>query len=441
MKKLLRSLFALQHFKYISLIILSVFYGVYAQQHHHTIAVIIEDALKTHITAFQKPWYFIETSANKTIQQYNTKTTQVGLNKVVHFSGEKTLAVSIIESNGTLVHQWQLDWFELWPDASHLSYFMKPKSQPGTMIHGAEILPNGDLVFNFEYLGMIRINMCGDVVWRLPFQTHHSIFIDEQEFIWVGVNKVRKNDTLKQAFHQPYYIEPFIFTLTRDGTIIEQKSVFDILNDNHLSAALYLSSIDNEDPIVKGDTLHLNDIEIFPSTMKFGFFQAGDIMISLRNINMIIIVEPSTWKLKHVISNLTLRQHDPDFIDGNTISVYDNNNQFSKNDNNAFSQIVRISVPDNTVTPLFKGNEKIPFYSKILGKQQQLANGNLLITDSRNGKAIEVNSNNELVWEFINVIDKNTAAVIQEVERLPIEMDKSFFGLWKDNCERQRSLQ
>jgi hypothetical protein len=175
--------------------------------------------------------------------------------------------------------------------------------------------------------------------------------------------------------------------------------------------------------------------------MKFGFFQAGDIMISLRNINMIIIVEPSTWKLKHVISNLTLRQHDPDFIDGNTISVYDNNNQFSKNDNNAFSQIVRISVPDNTVTPLFKGNEKIPFYSKILGKQQQLANGNLLITDSRNGKAIEVNSNNELVWEFINVIDKNTAAVIQEVERLPIEMDKSFFGLWKDNCERQRSLQ
>ncbi len=431
------SLFSFQTLLYLSVVLLSLTYGVIAHKNHHFIAVVLEDALETQITLFRKPWYYITAEGKKTVPILQADAMQPGLTKLVHFTHHDQLAVSVIESDGTQVHEWLIDWFKIWPDADHLSYFMQPKSAPGTMIHGAEILPNGDLLFNFEYLGMVKLNVCGDVIWRLPFQTHHSIHIDEAGFIWAPVNIVRKDDTATLALHTPYYVEPFIFKISPDGKVIEKKSVMDILIANHMAGALYLSSIDNQDPVVRGDTLHLNDIEVFPSTLPQGLAKTGDIMISLRNINTVMILDPANWSVKKVMSNIMLRQHDPDFIDGNTISIFDNNNRFEAGDKTASSRIIKVNLLDNTVTVLFEGSAKLPFFTKILGKQQWLANGNLLLTESRNGRVIELDKNNRLVWEYINLIETDTAGVIQEAERLPEFMDKAFFKTQVTACQKE----
>jgi hypothetical protein len=171
--------------------------------------------------------------------------------------------------------------------------------------------------------------------------------------------------------------------------------------------------------------------------MKPGFFQSGDIMVSLRNINTILVMEADTWYIKHVISNLTVRQHDPDFIDGNTISVYDNNNRFYKNDPAAFSRILHIHVPDNSIKVLFQGSKAVPFFSKILGKQQRLDNGNLLVTESRGGRVLELTPDNRLIWEYNNMINNDTAAVIQEAQRLPQTMDAGFFSHARQQCQNR----
>jgi hypothetical protein len=412
---------------YLSVILLSVTYGIIAHKYHHGIAVIIEDALETQLTLFKKPWYYIAAEGKKTIAQSEPAAMQAGLTKLVHFANNEQLAVSVIENNGTVVQQWLIDWFRIWPDAEHLSYFMQPKSAPGTMIHGAEILPDGGLVFNFEYLGMVKLNACGDVVWRLPYQTHHSIHIDEDGNIWAPDNKVRKNATATLALHTPYYVEPFILKISPDGKLLEEKSVMAILMDNHLAGALYLSSIDNQDPVVRGDTLHLNDIEVFPASLPAGVAQPGDVMISLRNINTVLLLDPVHWSVKKVISHIMLRQHDPDFIDGNTITIYDNNNRFEAGDKNAFSRIIQVNLLNDTVNVLFEGSPSLPFYTKILGKHQVLANGNRLLTESRNGRVLELDKNNIPVWEYINLIDTDTAAVIQEAQRLSPAMNAAFF--------------
>lgn len=41
-------------------------------------------------------------------------------------------------------------------------------------------------------------------------------------------------------------------------------------------------------------------------------------------------------------------------------------------------------------------------FSKSSGSSQRLPNGNTLITESDNGRAIKVTPANEIVWEFIN---------------------------------------
>ena len=76
---------------------------------------------------------------------------------------------------GNTLNEWDLDWFKIWPDAEHLSDWRMPKSKPGTFVHGAIIMENGDLVFNYEHLGMVRLNPKGNVMWRVPSQTHHSL--------------------------------------------------------------------------------------------------------------------------------------------------------------------------------------------------------------------------------------------------------------------------
>ena len=49
-----------------------------------------------------------------------------------------------------------------------------------------------------------------------------------------------------------------------------------------------------------------------------------------------------------------------------------------------------------------EGTEEHPFYSRTLGSNQRLPNGNTLITESENGRAFEVTIEGNIVWEYLN---------------------------------------
>ena len=49
-------------------------------------------------------------------------------------------------------------------------------------------------------------------------------------------------------------------------------------------------------------------------------------MVSLRNIHAVMVFDPDTLNIKYLSIGKVVRQHDPDFIDGNRISIFDNNN-------------------------------------------------------------------------------------------------------------------
>ena len=415
--------------------VLSVFYGVYAERNQQLPALLVEEALNARLTLFSdppyiKPWRGLETAPTRAQEM------MPGLTMLVHFNRDERLAVSVLDSDKKAVHRWHISWFDIWPDAKHIPYFRRPKSEPGTMIHGAAILDNGDLVFNFEHLGMVRVDACANVRWRLAEQSHHSIDIDDNGFIWTSVHHHRQVENSTMPMHYPFYVDPYIYKISPDGEVVAKKSLLSILADNDKYGALFLSSLRNIDPVVRGDTLHVNDVEIFPATLEAGFFQPGDIMVSMRNINSIAIIDPESWKIKHMISHVMLRQHDPDFLDGNTIAVYDNNNRFTVDNPKAYSRIIKIRVPENTVTTVFKGSKKTPFYSRVLGKQQWLENGNILLSDAEHGQALEITRQGEVVWHYVNRISDNKVATIQEATRLPPQMDKAFFRQARKTCHK-----
>jgi hypothetical protein len=68
----------------------------------------------------------------------------------------------------------------------------------------------------------------------------------------------------------------------------------------------------------------------------------------------------------------------------------------------------------------------VPFYTDIMGKHQWLANGNLLVTDSKNGRTFELNEKQEIIWEFINLRGDGRVGIVQEVQRILANMTDIF---------------
>ncbi len=210
-------------------------------------------------------------------------------------------------------------------------------------------------------------------------------------------------------------------------------SVLDVLRENGLGGLLLVRAPFVASPRISGNPLHLNDVEVFPKRLEPGYFKPGDIMISLRDVHSVLVFDPRTLRLKFKSVGQLVAQHDPDFVDGNTISVFDNNN-VAPTSKRGSSRIVRISMPGNRLTVAFEGTAEHPFFTYKMGKQQLLPNGDLLLTESFGGRAIEVAPDGEIVWQYVNRIGPSQVGLVEEVQRLPLSAGDPFRGKQRTAC-------
>jgi len=413
-----------------SLIFFSIFYGMTAIHFRIFPYHLIINALEALDNLSGKDdWIYQRTDKLTPLVKFNPEGVQPGLTMIVRVADKDRLAIEVINHRGERIHQWDIDWFEIWGDATHVPKESLPKRRPGTHIHGAAITDDGGVIFNFEHLGLVKLNACGAVRWRLPYRTHHSIYIDREKNIWVSgqINHDQPLDYMPN--YQPPFIEPTVLKVSPEGKILEEKSVFRLLLDNNRQGALYFSTRDEFSNEFKGDTLHLNDVEVYEG--RPGFFKPGDVMISLRNINTIFVFDPH-WRLKYQWSNEFVHQHDPDFIDGYTITVFDNNN-IAGDGRGHYSRILRHTVSEGNggkgkTEIVWSGSAERPFYTETMGKHQWLKNGNLLLTESLHGRALEIDTKGNIVWEFLNLLGKGRLGLMEEAERLPVNINAVFFA-------------
>lgn len=373
-------------------------------------------------------WYYtrVEDPLPKVINQ--TGQSNKNLTLVTKMADDLNISAEIIDIDGQTVHSWNVNWFEMWPNPTHLPEEAVPKEKPGTHIHGAVVMENGDLVFNFENKGLIRIDREGEVVWRLEYMTHHSLHKHDDGNLWVSGLKYHTQKISRLPHLQPPFFEDTILEVTPDGEILREWYIADILRDSGYVGLLYLGTLDNRTTKVTENTdiFHLNDVEPFSSELEEDFFEEGDVMVSLRNINTVFVFNTESNKIKFLSFGQFVRQHDPDFIDGNTISVFDNNNNSALDPELQQSRISIISARENSNQVFFEGTPENPFFTNIMGKHEWQPNGNLLITDSMSGRGFEVNQQGEIVWQYINYVDEGIVGIVEEFQRLPAEYNRLF---------------
>jgi hypothetical protein len=285
-------------------------------------------------------------------------------------------------------------------------------------MNGAMLLPDGSVVFNS--FGVIKLDRCGNLEWKVSKMAHHSLEPAADGGFWVG----GKNYIGSKSKHPPIetpYEEDTILKISSDGFIVSEISILDIFWKNDLLAVLF-SNNRGFHPNSDLDVIHLNDIDELTVGLEDAFPQldAGDLLVSLRHPNMILVVDPNTELVKWYQVGPWIQQHDADFQENGTITVFDNAFDGSE-DGSVFggSKIISVDPLSGRTEILYGGRDDQPMYTATQGDHQIFRNGNILITEGESGRVIEVDVHGRIVWEYINRYSADEVFRIADAVRYP----------------------
>lgn len=269
---------------------------------------------------------------------------------------------------------------------------LDPQPKYRKFLHGVEILRDGSLIFAFDNgISLQRFNSCGERDWSTAGAFHHAVTLaNSNDSVWTfsGYDVIAK-------------------VSLKDGTILRQIPMEEIIAKNPMIDILEIRRRHSDDLGVNrrnstglwlADHFHLNDVEPLPSSIAdtFESFNAGDLLVSARSLNLIFVLDPRTLEIKWWRVGAVQRQHDPDWLDSGEIMVL--NNRMSR----GFSEVVAIDPHTFKRRVMFDGRNN-GFYTRIRGKHQRLNDGTLLVTSSQQGWAFEVNRNGDIVFEVVNL--------------------------------------
>ncbi|MCV3273626.1 arylsulfotransferase family protein [Roseobacter sinensis] len=315
-------------------------------------------------------------------------------------------AVRLMDTSGNEVHRWPIYYENFDPDTP-------PQN---VMLHGMEVFEDGSVVVTFDVGNAIaRVDQCGETMWSVRGGFHHSITRDGSGGIWtwLGEDMVRLDAATGE--------QTFALNLRNDVIAAnngEQRAIFDIrvrMPDDADSSITYLD-----------DPFHPNDVEMLRPALAdaFPMFEPGDLMFSLREPNLVAVVDPQTGLLKWWQHGPWFKQHDPDFEPDGTITVFDNATGATR------SRILRIDPNDRRISVDFAGTEAEPFYTWRRGKHQTLPNGNLLLTEAEHGRLLEVSAEGDVVWTHHMVWDADSNLIVTEARHVP----EAFFTNGTPTC-------
>ena len=346
---------------------------------------------------------------------------QPGLTLISGISEDGLVGLQLIDLEGTVRHSWPASFSSIWPAPQHVDGRRPPDNDWDTEIHGAALLPDGDVVFNFDRYGLQRLDPCGELVWKLPYMTHHSVFVSDDGHLWVPGIRYHAEPVSWLPGIVPPFEEDMVLEISPEGKILREISLLELFYANEIESLLFANGLAAIDAGSHMDLLHLNDIEILSKSdaASFPLFEAGDIMLSLRNLNLVMVIDPATEAVRWTQTGPWIRQHDPDFLPDGRIMVFDNRRDGHDGQILGGSRIVTIDPVTREVEIVYEGSDEEPFFTEVKGQQQPLANGNVLIAEAEKGRVFEVAPDGRIVWEYLSPFDDDHISKVSDAIRYP----------------------
>lgn len=327
--------------------------------------------------------------------------------------------VKLIDRQGRIVHEWRIDPTQIFP-GSFAGLSDRMHFNP---VHGSHLLPNGDVLVSITGTGTARLDACGRVLWKLPRKTHHSITPAGDGTYWISGKRTEDVavDSAESLDESVFYDR--LLHVSGDGEILQEIVVFDLLRGQDV----LLRRLMRHQALKDGPT-HLNDVEPLPDSLaaEYPLFEAGDLLVSLRNLHLVLVADPETRRVLWHASRPFILQHDPDFIGDGWIGVFDNHRDYTpRGARLGGSRIMALRPHMDSTRVLFPTGRSAPFYTDFRGKWQRLRNGNLLLTESNAGRVVEVTPGGRTVWEWVaEPYDDSSVPVVTEGTRYPMTREQ-----------------
>jgi hypothetical protein len=368
---------------------------------------------------------------------------------VTWFRGE-SFVVDLIDRNGDVVHNWRMPYDQV--DMSQardrdVKLFLRNQT-----IHGAHLDSDGNVLFVNEYHGMVKLSADSKLLWKTEHANHHAVTVGLDGSVWSLNRRTMKDKNDWVPLATAPYVDDTVVQYSPGGALLDEFSITQLIVDNRFEGILYGGPpwgprLPDRDP------LHVNDIDVLTADQA-AFFpntRAGDIMLSLRTPNNIIIVRPEGREIRWSMTGPFLRQHDPQITRDGLLLVYDNRTvraqlggkvrYLDKGQQLGYSRVIALDPLTREVRWEYAGSEKEPFFSSIQGKHEELKNGDVLVVEPEGGRIFQVDrATGEIVWEHVNLLEPGIVGRVTQA--VPFDRsDLAFLSQAQTGSEQKTAAQ
>jgi len=324
------------------------------------------------------------------------------------------LSAHLIDMNGHEVKRWSVPKDKAIPEANSartLFGLMEPQ------VEGGHLFPNGDVIMVYEVKSLtfpatplVKLDKNSNILWLSKVQSHHAMEVVGDKIYALTADS---NPPPPQPPPPPPppgspppshpYFPPTAFNgenvtvLDSDGNLLSTHSIGEAMGnakDTRLFDELTLGSF--------SDALHSNSIDVL--TQQNAHFipgaKPGDVLLSLRNQDMLAVMDLENDKIIWALRGGWRKQHDAKMLSNGHILLFDNEGGLMKHSR---SRVLEVDPSDGAIVWSYEGTEDDPLDSgDNRGGAQRLPNGNTLINESNAGRLLEVTPDGSVVWEFVN---------------------------------------
>lgn len=292
------------------------------------------------------------------------------------YTSEHAPRAFLLDMQGNVLHMWELPIGE---------------TLPMIKLRRVKLFENGDLLVLIEARGLVRIDRNSDVIWSVERPFHHDFEVQDDGSIYV----LSRAPGVYPAYDPERPIRNESVTiLSPEREVVKDVSMLTALQ-NSTCCRHYLGSGE------AGDIFHSNTVEVLDGRLagRHPAFKRGNVLTSWRRMDAIGVIDMEAEKVVWSFDGPFRRQHQPTVLDSGRLLIFDNRDVSRRP---RASRVIEIDPFTGVIHWEFHARPDFPFFSNTGGASEQLDNGNVLISETRGGRILEVAPNGDIVWAYVN---------------------------------------
>lgn len=344
---------------------------------------------------------------------YDPERAEEGLN--LYSSGHGPEAF-LTDMRGNVLHRWSVPYEEL-PGAPPMEH----ESQIGW--RRVRLCDDGSLLAMHGGLALAKIDRDSRVLWVHPGREHHDLEVLADGRV---VTLTRRLRIVPELNPDLVSVEDFLTVLSPAGQVLDELSLVDALaRTSWFAQAREIGrrperaqrlTMDGREAL---DVLHPNSVQVLDGTHPNPAFAAGNVLVCLRELNAVASFDLRRRRAVWYRDGAWLAPHDARLLPDGHLTLFDNMGH------QGWSQVLEVDALTGEERWAYRGDPPESFFSMFCGTARRLSGGNTLVTESCNGRALEVTPEGEVVWAFRSPHragkDGELVAVLFEVERVSAE--------------------